>query len=85
MEFRSIWEQVGAMEGRAFSTGRGDSFTYRYRKTYIVVSPGEQSIPRTNFEKVWRLRQQNDSRAPAPVQGAKFIEVILSDPRLMGS
>ena len=43
------------MEGKAFSTERGDSFTYRYRKTYIVVSGGNQSIPRTNFEKVWRF------------------------------
>ena len=85
MEFRNVWELVGSMEGKAFSTERGGSFTYRYRKTYIVVSGGNQSIPRTNFEKVWRFRRQNDSRAAVPVQGVKFIEAILSDPRLMGS
>ena len=70
------------MEGKTFSTERGDSFTYRYRKTYIVVSGGNQSIPRTNFEKVWRFRRENDSRAFLPVQGVKFIEAILSDSRL---
>ena len=84
MEFWNIWEQVGSMEGKAFSTECGDSFTYRYRKTYIVVSGGKQSIPRTNFEKVWRFRRQNDARAVVPVQGVKFIEAILSDPGLRG-
>ncbi len=85
MEFRNVWEQVGSMEGKTFSTECGDSFTYRYRKTYIVVSGGKQSIPRTNFEKVWRFRRQNNSRAFVPVQGVKFIGAILSDPRLTGS
>lgn len=85
MEFRNVWELVGSMEGKAFSTERGDAFTYRYHKTYIVVSGGHQSIPRTNFEKVWRFRRQNDARAVVPVQGVKFIEAILSDPGLRDS
>jgi len=85
MAFRNVWEQVGSMEGKEFSTERGDPFTYRYRKTYIVVSGGQQSIPRTNFEKLWRYRRQNESGAFVSVQGEKFIEAILSDPCLKDS
>jgi hypothetical protein len=74
MDFRGAWERVAALEGESFTTDRGDVFRYRFKKTFVVVEPGEQSIPRTNFEKVFR---QN----PKPVQGQRYIQSILSDLR----
>lgn len=74
MEFREAWERVGALAGESFSTDRGDSFTYRFKKTFVVVEPGEQSIPRTNFEKVFKGSEK-------PVQGQRYIQAIYGDRR----
>lgn len=74
MDFRQAWDRVAALAGESFATDRGDSFSYRFKKTFVVVEPGDQSIPRTNFEKVFK---RNDK----PVQGQRYIQAIYSDPR----
>jgi hypothetical protein len=74
VDFRQAWDRVAELEGESFSTDRGDAFSYRFKKTFVVVEPGAQSIPRTNFEKVFK---QN----PKPVQGQRYIQAILSDSR----
>jgi len=75
MTFREIWDRVGSLEGETFRTAKGDEFVYRFKKTFVVVSTGQQSIPRTNFEKAFKS-------AEAPVQGRRLIETILDDPRV---
>ena len=74
MEFRAAWERVAALAGERFSTDRGDAFTYRHKKTFVVVEPGGMSIPRTNFEKVLK-------GSGKPVQGQRYIQAIYSDSR----
>lgn len=74
MEFRKAWDRVAALAGASFSTDRGDAFSYRFKKTFVVVEPGEMSIPRTNFEKVLRGSEK-------PVQGQRYIQAIYSDSR----
>ncbi len=66
---------MAALEGEAFQIEQGAEFSYRFKKTFLVISPGEQSIPRTNFEKVFKAPR-------TPVQGQKIIEAILGDPRV---
>lgn len=78
MEFREVWQRIGELEGQTFRTDRGEEFSYRYRKTYVIVSVGEVSIPRTNFEKVLNRIQQGDQSGAAPVQAQRFITAILS-------
>lgn len=79
MDFRTAWERVDALAGEAFLDPGGRKFRYRFKKTFIVVEPGELSIPRTNFEKIFKRR----TGAPdgPPVQGGRFIEAIYDDPR----
>lgn len=74
MEFRETWERVAALAGESFTTDRGDAFTYRFKKTFVVIEPGEQSIPRTNFEKVFK-------KSDKPVQGQRYIQAIYADSR----
>ena len=74
MDFREAWERVARLESESFSTDRGDAFTYRFKKTFVVVDPGAQSVPRTNFEKVHK-------GADKPVQGQRYIQAIYADPR----
>jgi len=77
MEFREVWQRIGELEGQTFRTDRGEEFCYRFRKTYVVVSLGGVSVPRTNFEKVLKRRQQGDESGATPVQGQRFISAIL--------
>ena len=74
MDFRQAWERVGELAGESFTTDRGDQFTYRFKKTFVVIEPGDQSIPRTNFEKVFKGSDK-------PVQGQRYIQAILNAPR----
>ena len=78
MEFREAWGRVGLLEGRTFTTDRDQTFTYRFRKTYVLVEPGGHSIPRTNFEKVFR-RRGGEEAGPA-VQGQRYIQAVFADP-----
>ena len=73
-DFREAWDRVAALDGQIFRTDRGQEFSYRFKRTFVVVSPGEQSIPRTNFEKVFK-------QSPKPVQGQRHIEAIFGDER----
>ncbi len=75
MTFRETWARIGAHEREPFRTETGEEFAYRFKKTFVVVSPGEQSIPRTNFEKVFKDRDRI-------VQGRKHILAVLNDSRL---
>jgi len=78
MEFREAWRRIEELEGRIFRTDRGEEFSYRFCKTYVVVSLGEISIPRTNFERVFKRMQQGGEMAATPVQGQRFITAILN-------
>ncbi len=79
MDFREAWQRIGELEGQTFHTDRGEEFSYRFRKTYVVVSLGEVSIPRTNFEKVFKRTRQPDESGATPVQGQRFIAAIFGD------
>ena len=76
MEFRDAWQKIGELEGQTFRTDRGEDFSYRFCKTYVVVSTGEVSIPRTNFEKVFRRLPHPEQAAAPAVQGQRFISAI---------
>jgi hypothetical protein len=81
MGFREVWQKIGELEGQSFRTGRGEEFSYRFRKTYVVVSLGGISIPRTNFEKIFKRIEHgpetgNETAATA-VQGQRLITAIL--------
>jgi hypothetical protein len=82
MEFRDVWLRIGELEGQTFRTERGEEFSYRFRKTYIVVSLGEVSIPRTNFEKVFKRSQQEGATGATSVQGQRLILAILAGARV---
>jgi hypothetical protein len=77
MEFREVWQRIGELEGQTFRTDRGEEFSYRFRKTYVVVSLGEVSVPRTNFEKVFKRIEPSGDTIATPVQGQRFIMAIL--------
>jgi hypothetical protein len=81
MKFRDVWLRIGELEGQTFRTERGEEFSYRFRKTYVVVSLGEVSIPRTNFEKVFKRSRQADETGATPVQGQRLILAILAEAR----
>ncbi len=76
MEFRDVWQKVGELEGQTFRTERGEEFSYHYRKTYVVVSLGDVSVPRTNFEKVFRRIAGGETGTP--IQGQRFVLAIFS-------
>lgn len=77
MDFRQAWDRVAAMEGESFATDRGDEFTYSFKKTFVVVEPAGASVPRTNFEKVFKKHDK-------PVQGQRYIQAIYDDARFAG-
>ena len=77
MDFRQAWQVVEALQGQSFRLDPSKTFTYQFKRTYIVVEPGGQSIPRTHFEKVFR----RPSGEGPPVQGQRFIRAIYDDPR----
>lgn len=80
-DFPSLWARIGDLEGQTFEAG-GQPFRYRFRKTFVVIEPGSQSIPRTHFEKVFkRIRSVELDTAPA-VQGQKYILAIYRDSRI---
>jgi hypothetical protein len=80
--FEPVWRKIAACEGQIFRSAMGVEFTYRFAKTYIVVSAGSQSIPRTFFEKIFqRLAGGTVETSPA-LQGQTFILGILADPRV---
>jgi hypothetical protein len=74
VDFRQAWDRVAALEGETFATDRGDEFSYRFKRTFVVVEPGSQSIPRTNFEKVFK-------GSAKPVQGQRYIQAVFGDRR----
>ena len=80
--FEAVWQKIGSLEGAAFRSVKGVEFTYRFSRTYVVVSAGNQSIPRTFFEKVFRRLQDGNAYTAPPLQGQTFILWILTDPRL---
>ena len=82
--FDLVWQKVAELEGNQFHTSKRIPFTYRFQKTYVVVSSGNQSIPRTFFQKIFeRVRQATVESSPA-LQGQSFILGILTDPRVHG-
>jgi hypothetical protein len=82
--FLQVWQKIEALEGAAFRTARGVEFTYTFHKTYVVVSPGNVSAPRTFFQKIWeRLRAGSVETAPS-LQGQTYMLAILGDPRVAG-
>jgi hypothetical protein len=81
MDFRDAWARIEDLAGNTFRTERGEEFSYRFQKTYVVVSHGKQSIPRTNFEKVFKRRQQEGVERGPAVQGQKYIIAIFDDER----
>ncbi len=80
--FESVWQKVGALEGQLFRSSQGAEFTYRFAKTYVVVSAGNQSIPRTHFEKMFRRRQEGTVETQPPLPGQTFMLGILADSRI---
>lgn len=81
--FRAAWERIAALEGETFEAG-GQPFRYRFRKTFAVIEPGGQSIPRTHFEKVFRRIESGEIETAPAVQGQKYILQIYRDPRFNG-
>lgn len=80
--FDSVWQKVAALEGATFQTSKGAPFTYRFHKTYVVVSAGQQSIPKTFFQRIFqRLAEGTAESAPA-LQGQTYVLAILKDERL---
>jgi hypothetical protein len=80
--FESVWHRIATLEGQTFRNAKGVEFTYRFGKTYVVVSSGNQSIPRTFFEKIFHRLQADTVEASPSLQGQTFILGILADPRL---
>ena len=80
--FESVWHKIAALEGESFRSDKGVEFTYRFGKTYLVVSNGNQSIPRTFFEKIFQRLEADTVKASPSLQGQTFILGILADPRL---
>ena len=83
--FDLVWQKIAAMEGELFRTSKGVAFTYRFHKTYVVVSAGNQSVPRTYFEKILRRIEQGSAESAPALQGQTFMLAILTDPRLPGA
>jgi len=77
--FQKVWQKIAAREGETFHTARGEGFTYRFARTYVVVSIGNQSIPRTFFEKIFERLEQGALDASPSLQGQSFILAILGD------
>ena len=82
LAFQVVWQKIAALEGATFQTTKGTAFTYRFHKTYVVVSSGNQSIPRTYFEKLFRRLQEGAVEGSPSLQGQSFILAILADERL---
>ena len=82
LTFNVAWQKIASLEGASFQTTTGVPFTYKFHKTYVVVSRGEQSIPRTYFEKVFRRLQEGTLESSPVLQGQTFVLAILTDARL---
>jgi hypothetical protein len=80
--FQQVWQKVAALEGSQFRTAPGAVFTYRFHKTYVVVSSGNLSVPRTFFQKIFQRMQENAPGNAPPLQGQTYIQAILADPRV---
>ena len=80
--FEPVWQKIAALEGESFQSAGGVAFTYRFRKTYVVVSSGSQSVPRTFFDKIFRRLHEGTVNTAPSLQGQTFILGILTDPRL---
>ena len=80
--FDLVWQKVAELEGAAFQTSKGITFTYRFHKTYVVVSSGNQSIPRTFFEKILRRLAEGTVESAPALQGQSYILAILTDERV---
>ena len=80
--FESVWQKVAALEGEPFRSSKGVEFTYRFGRTYVVVSAGSQSIPRTFFEKIFQRLGDGAVETSPALQGQTFILGILEDPRV---
>ena len=80
-DFRAAWERIGALEGETFEAN-GQPFQYRFRKTFVVITPGGQSIPRTHFEKVFKRMHSGEIETAPAVQGQKNILAIYRDGRM---
>lgn len=80
--FDSVWQKVAGLEGATFHTSKGVSFAYRFHKTYVVVSAGQQSIPKTFFQKIFRRLAEGTAGSAPALQGQIYILAILNDERL---
>ncbi len=74
VDFRQAWRTVGELAGEPLTDELGHSFQFVFKRTFVVISPGGASIPRTNFEKIFK------NPAGASVQGARFIKAIYRHP-----
>jgi len=82
LPFEVVWQKVAGLEGAVFAGPRGTEFSYRFEKTYLVVSAGQQSIARTYFEKVYRRWRQSAVEGQPSLPGQSYILAILKDDRL---
>jgi hypothetical protein len=80
--FESTWQKIASCEGESFRSSQGVEFSYRFNRTYVVVSAGNQSIPRTFFEKIFHRLASGTVETSPPLHGQTFILGILSDPRV---
>ena len=80
--FQQVWQRIEALQGAVFRTTRGAEFTYRFCKTYVVVSSGSLSVPRTFFQKMFERRRDGTVETSPSLQGQTYMLAILADPRV---
>ena len=81
--FSSMWVRIVACQGQTFRTVRGLPFTYEVNGQILRVSRAKQNLPRTEFEKAYKLLPLNGpGKINSIVRGPAYVYAILTDPRV---
>ena len=83
--FDRIWARIHRHAGEEFRQIRGGQFTYVAHDGYVVPSRTNQNLPRTEFEKAYRLVPLEGTTPVQHLRGPSYLYAILMDRRIRGS
>ena len=80
--FSTVWSRIEAETGKTFRQIRGGEFTYRIQSGQLIPDRTNRIIPRSDFEKAFKLVPLKSTVSVQSLQGPSYIYAVLMDQRI---
>jgi hypothetical protein len=81
-DFPKVWHRIEGHAGQTFHQKRGGEFSYIIRGNCVVPDRTDQQLPRSEFEKAYRLMPLESVVPLQSLRGPSYLFAILMDERI---